>query len=75
LTRCGEMMELDGREPIINTPPHLSRHLQGIRENERFWPAEHRKRVRRCDRVHGREEPRNCVNLRNLGKRIKSRER
>jgi hypothetical protein len=31
------MAELDGREPIFNTPPHLSRHPKGIRENERFW--------------------------------------
>jgi len=30
--RCGGMAELDGREPIVNTPPHLSRHPKGIRE-------------------------------------------
>jgi len=26
--------------------PHLSRHLKGIREEERFWLQERRKRVR-----------------------------
>jgi len=33
--------------------PHLSRHPKGIREEEPFWL----KRVRRNDRVPGREEP------------------
>jgi len=27
---CGETTELEGREPIVNTPPHLSRHSKGI---------------------------------------------
>jgi hypothetical protein len=31
---CGEMAELEGREPIINTPPHLLRHPKGILEKE-----------------------------------------
>jgi hypothetical protein len=35
--RCGETAELEGRELIIITPPHLSRHPKGIREEERFW--------------------------------------
>jgi hypothetical protein len=34
--RCGETTELEGREPTINIPPHLSRHPNGIREGERF---------------------------------------
>jgi hypothetical protein len=34
--RCGETMELEGREPIINTLLHLSQHPKGIREKERF---------------------------------------
>jgi len=46
---CGETTELDGREPFINTPPHLSRHPKGIREKERFWLEERSKRVRRYD--------------------------
>jgi len=48
-SRCGETAELEGREPIVNTPPHLSRHPKGIREKERFWLEERRKRVRRYD--------------------------
>jgi hypothetical protein len=43
------MAELEGIEPIINTPPHLLRHAKGIREKERFWLQERRKRVRGCD--------------------------
>ena len=31
---CGETKELEGREPSINTPPHLSRHPKGIDEME-----------------------------------------
>ena len=38
--------ELEGREPIINTPPLLLQHPKGIREKERFWLEERRKRVR-----------------------------
>jgi len=41
--------ELEGREPIINTPPLLSRHPKRIGEKERFWLKERRKRVRGCD--------------------------
>jgi len=33
---CGETTELEGREPILNAPPHLSRHPTGIRQKERF---------------------------------------
>jgi len=47
--RCGETAELEGREPTVNTPPHLSRHPKGIREKERFWLEERRKRVKRYD--------------------------
>jgi hypothetical protein len=64
--RCGKPMELEGTEPIINTLPHLSQHQKGIREKERFWLEERRKRVRGYDRVPGREELHNCVDLRNL---------
>jgi len=45
----GETMELEGREPTINTPPHLSGHPNGIHENERFWFEERWNRVRRYD--------------------------
>jgi hypothetical protein len=40
-------VELEGREPIVYTLPHLSRHPKGFREKERFWLEERRKRVRR----------------------------
>jgi len=46
---CSETMELDGREPTINTPQHLSRHPNGIHEKERFWFEERRNWVRRYD--------------------------
>jgi len=55
--RFGEPTELKGREPIINTPPHLSRHPKRIHEKERFWLEERWERVRGCDRLPGREEP------------------
>ena len=45
----GETMELEGREPTMNTPLHLSRHPNGIHEIERFWFKEHRNWVRRYD--------------------------
>jgi len=45
-SRCGETLELDCRQAIINTLPHLAWHPKGIHENERFWLEEHRKRVR-----------------------------
>jgi hypothetical protein len=42
-------MELEGREPTINIPPHLSRHPNGIHEKERFWFKKRRDQVRRYD--------------------------
>jgi len=47
--RCVETMELEGKEPIVNTPPHLSQHPKGIHEKERFWFQERSNRVRRYD--------------------------
>jgi len=47
--RCGETMQLEGREPTINTTPHLSQHPKGIHEKEQFWFEEWRNRVRRYD--------------------------
>jgi len=37
--------------------PRVSRHANGIREEERFWLEECRKMVRGNDSVPGREEP------------------
>jgi hypothetical protein len=39
-----------------------------MHEIEQFWLEKRSKRVRRYDRVPGREEPSNCVDLQNLGK-------
>jgi len=44
---CGETTELEGREPTINIPPHLSRHPNGVHEGQRSQLEEHRKGVRR----------------------------
>jgi len=35
-SRCGETVELEGRQPIINTPLHLAWYPKGIHETERF---------------------------------------
>jgi len=44
--RCAETMELEGREPTINTLPHLLWNPNGIHQKERFWFEEHRYWVR-----------------------------
>ena len=44
--QCAETMELEGREPTINTLLHLSQHPNGIHEKERVWFEERRNRVR-----------------------------
>ena len=46
---CGETMELEGRQPTINTPPPLSRDQDGIHEIERFCFEKRMNRVRRFD--------------------------
>jgi len=55
-SRCGEMVELEGRQPIINTPPHLTWHPKGILEKERFLLEERRKRVRGYAGIPGHDE-------------------
>jgi hypothetical protein len=42
-------VDYEDKEPIVNTPPHLSRHSKTNDEKERVWLEEHRKRVRRYD--------------------------
>jgi len=49
-SRCGETTELEGRESIIKTPLHLSRHPMGIRGKEQFW-------LKDVIGLPGREEP------------------
>jgi len=56
-SRCGEALELQGRQPIMKTPPHLAWHPKGIRENERFWLEDHRKRVRGSEGIPSDNEP------------------
>ena len=59
LTRSqfAEMVELEGRQPIINTLPHLAKHPKRILEKEPFWLEERRKRVRGYDGIPGHDEP------------------
>jgi len=49
-------VELEGSQPIINTPPHLMWHPKGIREKDRFWLKEYRKRVRGYEGIPGHDE-------------------
>jgi len=56
-SRCGETVELEGRQPIINTPLHLAGHPKGIGEKEWFWLKERRKRVRGYEGIPGHDEP------------------
>jgi hypothetical protein len=47
-------MELDCREPTINTPQHLLQQLHGINDKEAFWFEECRNWMRRYDTTrHG----------------------
>jgi hypothetical protein len=45
---CGEALELECRQPIINTPLHLPWHPKGIGKQERLWLEECRQMVRAC---------------------------
>ena len=46
---CGETMDLEGREPISKTLPHLSGHPNQIHQIQWVSVKEHRNRVRRYD--------------------------
>jgi len=45
-SRCGDMVELEDRLPVINSLAHLVWHPKGILENEQFWLEESRNMVR-----------------------------
>jgi hypothetical protein len=42
----GDTVELEGRQPIINTPLHLASHSNRILEKELWWIEEGRRRVK-----------------------------
>jgi len=56
-SRCGEMVYLEGRQPIIMTPPHLVWHPKGILEQERLRLEGRRKMVRGYERIPGNDGP------------------
>jgi len=51
------MVELEDKQPIINTPLHLAWHPKGILEKQRFLLEEGRKRVRGYGWIPGHDEP------------------
>jgi len=51
------MVDLEGKLPIINIPPHGASHSQGILGKERCWLLEHTKRVIGYDAIPGHDEP------------------
>jgi len=57
------MVEREGREPIMNTLPHVAWNLRRILEKEQFWLEEHRMWVRGNEGIPGHDEPHNCVDL------------
>jgi len=53
---CGETVELESRQLIINTPQHLSWHPKAILEREQFWLKDCRMRVRGYEGIPGHDE-------------------
>ena len=54
---CGEMVELKGRQHIVDTPLDLALHPTRIPKNELFWLEERRKRVTGYEGIPGHNEP------------------
>jgi len=52
-SRCGQQVELEGRQPIIVIPLHRAWHPKGILKEGQFRLKEHRKRVRAYEGVPG----------------------
>jgi len=50
-SQCGEMLELEGRQPMINSPPHPGWYPKGIREKDMFCLKECRKWVSGYERI------------------------
>jgi len=55
-SRCCETLEVEGRQPIIDSPPHLACHPKGIREKKQSWLKECRKRVSGYNGIPGHDE-------------------
>jgi hypothetical protein len=61
---CGEALELERTQPIINSLLHFAWHPKEIREEEQFCAEEGRKRVRGCERIPRHDEPhRTCGSM------------
>jgi hypothetical protein len=56
-------VELEGRQPIINTPPHLTWYPKGNHRKEHFYLMECRKRVRGYEGIPGHNEPHKIIDL------------
>jgi len=56
-SQCGESVELEGWQPIINAPPHLAWFAKRLPERERIQFKHHRKRMRRYEGIPGHDEP------------------
>jgi len=56
-SQCGETVELEGRQPMMKTLPHLALYPKGIHEKEWFQFKERRKRVRWYDSLLRHDEP------------------
>jgi hypothetical protein len=55
-SQCGETLELEGRQPIINSLPHLAWHPKGIPEKEQFCLKPCMKRVSGYATIPGHDE-------------------
>jgi len=51
------MVELEGSQPIINTPSYLAWHPKGILEIEQFQPVGCMKTGRGYEEISGHDEP------------------
>jgi len=51
------MVVREVRKPIINIPPHLAWHLEGILQTEGFCLNEHWQRVRQYYVIPGHDKP------------------
>jgi len=51
------MVEVECRQPMINTLPHLAWNPQGVVEKELFWLVVHRLRVTGYEGIPLQDEP------------------